>query len=265
MTAQRTAAKNGRWWWLLLASFAVSATVLAPAALLERATGGTPSARTRFVADAGTIWSGRGRIAIIPDSTPIVIPIAWRFDPRALSGLRLGYFIEVNAPVLSGSAHLGLGFGSLELRDAAVSADARLLSMAHPAAALFAPAGKIRLQQSADEQFSVRAAANDKQTWRVDGLMGLQAEQLAFGGVVNAPVGSHEFKLRGDGLTINVSILRSNGPLKLEGTGSIALAPPRRFTFSGFATVPADAPAALKQLGPTLSDGRQRIELNTTW
>ena len=265
MTPQRSAAKKGHWWWLLLASFAVSVAVLAPAALLERATGGTPNARARFAADAGTIWSGRGRIAIIPDTTPIAIPLAWRFDPRALAGLRLGYFIEANAPVLSGSAHVGLGFGSLELRDAALSVDARLLSMAHPAAALFAPAGMIRLQQSADEQFSVRFAANDKDGWRVTGLMGLAAEQLALGGVINAPVGSHEFKLRGDGPTINVSILRSDGPLKLQGTGSIALASPRRFTFSGFATVPVDAPAALKQLGPTLADGRQRIELNTTW
>ena len=86
MTPQRSAAKKGHWWLLLLASFAVSLVVLPPAALLERATGGTPNARTRFAADAGTIWSGRGRIAITPDTRPIVIPIAWRFDPRALPG-----------------------------------------------------------------------------------------------------------------------------------------------------------------------------------
>ena len=192
-----------------------------------------------------------------------MIPVTWRFDPLSLIGLRLGFFIDANAPALSGTTHVGFGFGGLELRDTALSADARLLSMAHSAAAIFAPTGKVRLQQSADERLIVKPAANN--AWRVDGLIGLSAEQLAFGGVINAPVGSHELKLRGDGATINFSVWRSTAPLKLEGAGTLTLASPRKFTFSGFATAAADTPASLKQLGPLMADGRQRIELNTTW
>ena len=137
--------------------------------------------------------------------------------------------------------------------------------MTHTAVAILAPAGRVRLQQSGDERLSVQPASSDKESWRVDGSMSLNADQLAFGGFINAPVGSHEIKLRGDGATIKVSILRSSGPLKLEGVGNIALASPRRFTISGFATTAADAPVALKQLGPVMADGRQRIEINTTW
>ena len=259
-----------RWWCLGLASFAISLIVLAPAALIELATSRTAGTNARFAADGGTIWRGQGRILIVAnaadvaDAAAVMIPIAWRFDPLALLGLRLGFFVDANAAALAGTAHIAYGFGGIAFRNTAMAADARLLSMAHSAAVIFAPAGKIRLQQTSDERLIVRPAANND-AWRVDGSMGLNTEQLAFGGVVNAPVGSHQFKLRGDGAAINISILRSTGPLKLEGAGTLTLAAPRRFTFSGFATTTADAPASLKQLGPLMADGRQRIELNTAW
>ena len=254
-----------RWWWLLLASFAIFLVALAPATLLEWAASGSPNAVARFEADAGTVWKGRGRIALASSATPVTIPIAWRFDPLALLGLRLGYLVEASAPSLSGAAHIGLGFGDYELRDAALVMDARLLSIAHAAAALLAPAGTIRLRQAADERLAVRPGTGNDGAWRVDGSTGLNAEQLVFGGIINAQVGSHEMKLRGDGASMNVSILRSSGPLKLEGAGTLALGAPRRFTFAGFATAATDSPATLKQLGPTMADGRQRIDLNVPW
>ena len=263
--SQVSVGKTGRWWWLLLASFAISLVALTPAVLLEWTLGRTANPQIRFAAATGTVWTGSGRIALAAGVAPIVIPVAWRFDPFSLLHLRLGFFVETNAPALAGATHIGWRFGEVELRDTVIEADARLLSMAHSAGVLLVPTGKVRLQQSADERFSVRPAFNDNETWRVDGLMGLHAEQLVFGGIINAPVGSHELKLRGDGATISISILRSSGPLKLEGAGNIALASPRRFTFSGFATTTADAPAALKHLGPIMADGRQRIEINTTW
>lgn len=265
MIPEASATKIGRWWWLLVASIAISLVALAPAALLERALGSTANEQPQFVTDAGTVWTGRGRLIVAADNTPMVIPIAWRFDPLSLLHLRAGFFVEANSPALAGTAHIGLGWRSVALRSTLMNADARLLSMTHAAVALLAPTGRIRLQQSSDEQLIVQPASSDKEPWRVDGSMGLNADQLAFGGFINAPVGSHELILRGDGATIKVSILRSSGPLKLEGVGNIALASPRRFTFSGFATTAADAPDALKKLGPVMADGRQRIEINTTW
>ena len=267
MMLQVPSKTHRRWWCLGLASFAISLIVLAPVALIELATNRTAGTNARFAADGGTIWRGQGRILIaanVADAAAVMIPIAWRFDPLALAGLRLGFFVDANAPALAGTAHIAYGFGGIEFRNTVLAADARLLSMAHSAAAIFAPAGKISLQQTSDERLIVRPAANNE-VWRIDGSMGLNTEQLAFGGVVNAPVGSHQLKLRGDGAAINISILRSTGPLKLEGAGTLTLAAPRRFTFSGFATTTADAPASLKQLGPLMADGRQRIELNTAW
>lgn len=265
MIPQASKMNSGRWWWLLAASFAIGLVALAPAALMERALSSTANVQRQFVADAGTVWTGRGRLIVAADSAPMVIPIAWRFDPLSLLRLRLGFFVEANSPALAGTAHVGLGLRSVDLSNTAVNADVRLLSMTHVAAGLLAPTGRVRLQQLSGERFIVQPASSDKESWRVDGVMGLNAEQLAFGGFINAPVGSHELKLRGDGTTINVSILRSSGPLTLEGTGNIALTAPRRLTFSGFATTTVDAPATLKQLGPVMADGRQRIELNTTW
>jgi hypothetical protein len=262
VTPPTAIAKTKYWWWLAAASFAVSLVILAPAALIEWATRQSPG--LRLAADSGTVWSGRGRVAIATDGNTLTIPLAWRFDPRALLNLRLGYFVDASAPALSGSTRIGWRFGDIELRETALSADARLLAAAHRAVALFAPAGKIGLQQSGDERISISPAADDS-AWRVTGAMAMRAEQLVLGGIVNAPAGSHELKIQADGTIINIAMLRSSGPLKLEGTGALMLAAPRRFTFSGFATAAADAPAALKQLGPLLADGRQRIELSTNW
>ncbi len=265
MMSQALPVKPKRWWWLLLASFAVCLVVLAPAALFDWAMSGAPNPTLRFASESGTIWTGRGRINIASDTSPVVIPIGWRFDPISLLRLRVGFFVTANAAALAGTTHMGWRFGDIELRDTMIETDARLLSMAHAAGALFAPTGKIRLQQLPDERLNMKPASNEKEAWRVNGSIGLTAEQLALAGAFNTPASNVELKLQGDGTAINVAILRSSGPLKLEGTGTLALTAPRRFTFSGFATVASDAPAALKQIGPTMADGRQRIEINTPW
>ena len=253
-----------RYWWLALTSFVIFAIVLTPAALLEFVAGQTPNANLRFIADGGTIWAGRGRIDVTKNTTRFVIPLTWRFDPLALFRLRLGVNVEANAAELSGATHIGLGLRDIELRDTALSADARLVSAAHTAIALIAPVGRVWLRQSATERLTI-GPGNGSDGDRVEGVIGLEAEQLALGGIINSPVGNHAIAIRGEGATINLSVLRSSGPLKLEGAGIVALSPPRRFTFSGFATAASDAPATLKQLGPIMPDGRQRIELNTTW
>ncbi len=263
--SQALSVKTKRWWWLLLASFVACLVVLAPAALFDWAMRGAPNTTLRFTSESGTVWTGRGRIDIASDISPVVIPIGWRFDPLSLLRLRVGFFVTANAPALAGTTHIGFRFGEVELRDTMIETDARLLSMVHPAGAPFAPTGKIRLQQSADERLNMKPASNEKEAWHVDGSMGFIADQLALAGAFNTSASNYELKLLGDGTTINVAILRSSGPLKLEGAGTLALAAPRRFTFSGFATTAGDAPAALKQLGPTMADGRQRIEINTTW
>ena len=263
--SQALPVKTKRWWWLLLASFIVWLVVLAPAALFDWAMRSAPNTALRFASESGTIWTGRGRINIASDTSPVVIPIGWRFDPLSLLRLRVGFFVTANAPALAGTTHIGWRFGEVELRDTMIEMDARLLSMLHAAVALFAPSGKIRLTQSADERLNMRPASNEKEAWRVDGSIGLTADQLALAGAFNTPASNYELKLLGDGAAINVTILRSSGSLKLEGAGTLLLAAPRRFTFSGFATVAGDAPAALKQLGPLMADGRQRIEINTAW
>ena len=265
MSPQVVTPKLGRWWWLAVASFLVCLLVLAPAALVEWAAHQSPNQTVQFIADSGTIWAGRGRIIVAVDPTPLVLPVVWRFDARALLDLRIGFFIAANAPALSGSTRVAWRFGDIQLRETTVSADARLLMIAHRAAIIFAPAGRIRFQQTGDERLVMRPATSANQGLHVNGVMGLLAEQLALGGFVNAPVGSQEISLQGEGATIKMTVLRSSGPLKLEGAGTLTLVSPRRFAFSGFATVAGDAPDILKQLGPILPDGRQRIELNTTW
>jgi hypothetical protein len=252
-----------RWWWLATLAFVIGLFALAPAVLLERAY--APAAGVQFAARGGTIWNGDGVVSVATDSTPLTVPITWQFDPLALFRLRLGFRVSANGQALDGNSHLGLRFGSLEIRDSAVTADARLLSAAHRLAAVFTPQGKLRLQQENGESLIIAAPVGADGSWRVDGTMRLFAEQFILGSVVNAAIGTHEIALSATGSTINFTIPRSSGALKLEGSGRLTLAPPRGFTFSGFATAASDAPATLKQLGVVLPDGRQRIEVNTPW
>ncbi|MEO8386257.1 MAG: type II secretion system protein N [Betaproteobacteria bacterium] len=257
------ATKLRRWWWLAVISFVISLIALAPAALLERAI--SPDSQVRFAADGGTIWNGRGRISVLTDTTPQTVQVVWKFEPTALLRLRLGFHVTADGPMIAGTSRVGLRTGSIELRASVITADAHALSAAHRLAAVFAPQGKLRLQQSDGESLTIDFPGNADGAWRVDGNMGLHAEQFVLGGFVNAAVGSHEIAIQGTGTTVNFSIPRSSGALKLEGAGSLTLASPRRFTFSGFATAASDAPASLKQLGAALPDGRQRLELNSPW
>lgn len=273
MTASASAharAKWTRWWWLWLVSFAIGVVAFAPAALFEWALKDSPAAGARFVADGGTIWRGQGRFAIASDNAAagvasVVIPVSWQFDPLSLLRLRLGFFTSASAAQLTGRAHIGLGFASIELSDTAIEADAPVVSLLHSALRLLGPTGKIRLHQSAGDRLVVKPPRRNDDAWRVDGLLGVDAETLAFTGMVNAPVGNHALRARGNGGTIDVNMLRSSGPLKLEGSGVVTLTAPRRVTFSGFATAAADAPVSLRQLGQIGADGRQKIEINAAW
>ena len=257
------AMKVWRWWWLPVLSFVIGLIVLAPAALLERIV--PPDSQVSFAADGGTIWNGRGRVSVLTDSAPLNVPVVWQFDPNALLRLRLGFHVTADGPIITGVSRLGLRSGSIELRESAVTADARVLFAAHRLATVFAPQGQLRLQQGNGESLTIEFPGNAEGFWRVDGAMGLHVEQFVLGGIVNAAVGSHEIAIQGVATTVNFSIPRSSGALKLEGAGSLTLASPRRFTFSGFATVANDAPASLKQLGAALPDGRQRLDINTPW
>jgi hypothetical protein len=265
MMPQEILIKAKNWWRLLLASFVVCAFALAPAALLDWAARHDTTSTLRFTSESGTIWRGQGSVLVASTASPVVIPIRWRFDPLALLKLRVGFFIETSAPELDGTTHIGLRFGEIEFKNTAINGNARLLSMAHTSVALFAPSGKIRLQQADNEYLILRPASNEKDAWHVDGSMSAIAEQIALGGIVNATVGSHKLKILGDGASMSISITPVSGPLQLNGAGILSFVAPRRLTFSGFASTASDAPASLKQLGPLMSDGRQRVELNTSW
>lgn len=265
MMQQAAPMKSAYWWWLLLASFVVCAVTLAPAALLDWATRHDTTSTLRFTSENGTIWRGQGSIVVTSNASPVVIPIRWRFDPLSLLKLRFGFFIETSAPELDGITRIGLRFGEIEIKNTSIKASAHLLSMAQPSAALFAPSGKIHLQQTDNEYLILRPASNKNEAWHVDGSMSAIAEQIALGGIVNAAVGSHKLKILGDGASMSISVTPVSGPLQLEGAGILSFVAPRRLTFSGFATSASDAPASLKQLGTLMPDGRQRIELNTSW
>lgn len=262
MTEKLTPLKTRTWWWLALIAFAISTLALAPAALLEWA---LPQSSVKFAADSGTLWNGRGRVAFATSGATTIVPIAWRFDPQALLRFRVGYTLSAASPSVNATSRVAYGFGQLTLAETALDADLRLLPLLHDAASLVSPTGRVALTQAADERLNLHIPRDGKQNWQVDGAITLKTQQLALGGIINAPVGSHSAQLLGSGNTVNVNISESRGAFKLEGGGSVTLSAPRRIVFVGFATAANDAPNALKQLGTAMPDGRQRIDVNTAW
>ena len=255
--------KNRVWWWLALFALAISTLALAPAALIEWAL--PQEGSVKFAADSGTLWHGRGRVALGVAGQTLIVPVAWSFDPQALWRFRVGYTLSTASPHVNGTSRVAYGFGELTLTETALDADAGLLPRLHAAASLLSPSGRVALNQTAEERLSLRLPSGGKQDWQVDGRITLNTQQLALGGVVNAAIGSHRAALRGSGSQVDVSISESRGALKLEGAGHVTLSAPRRVVFAGFATLTSDAPNVLKQLGTAMPDGRQRIDINSAW
>jgi hypothetical protein len=213
----------------------------------------------------GTVWRGRGELQITRGAGTLSIPLSWRFEPSWLMRLRLGWHLESSSPVASGHASLGLGPGSLALRDTDLATDAALWHRLSPAAMLLGAGGTYTLRIAGDESVVVRHGEQPL----VDGSAQLNAGNFALSTFAPRALGNYSIKLNARDGNVSFTFLPAQGALQFDGGGLLALSAPLTFSFKGTASMSADLPPpvanAIKSAGAAQSDGRVLIDVKRNW
>ena len=214
---------------------------------------------------SGTIWDGLGVLRAGQAFDALIVPLTWKFNPRALARLRLGWKIVPASPALSGSVNIGAGWQSLEFRDAALIMDAATLQQAVPVIAIFAPSGNIFVSTPQDAGLTMDYG-NDL---RLNGDAHIKADNFGLRPFSPQPLGNYQLTFTARDTTIAYVITQSSGALKLDGGGSIQTASPRQIAYSGTLTpspaLPDNILSQLKAMGHPAGDGRLRVDWQGRW
>ncbi len=253
-----------------LFSVLVAGVVLMPASTLEatinqrmvNAGAGT------FKVSGGTIWSGAGTFVISGPLnsnnrlSPLIIPLRWSFVPSGLLTLRLSFDVITDGRAIKGSARVGAGHRNIKISDADLTSSLELIARFNRNLALLRPSGDISMR-SQNETLTVNYAAPNQ----AYGSLRVAAGNVRLLSIGSDRFGSYEAKLDFDGQTIRYQLDKSSGMLMLKGDGAIELAAPKKFRYSGVATVsraaPAWLPAALLLVSRPTLDGRFNINYQT--
>lgn len=214
----------------------------------------------------GTIWQGTGQMVLADKGNATrKIPIAWQFQPASLFRLKAEWKVAATGRELSGAAFVGRSFSDYQLRDAAFSADASLLSLALPTLALVQPSGRLALKMDANEPFVIGAS----QPHEMRGKFRANIEQLRLATVADAPLASGAMSVDAAGMVMTMTVTESSGQLAIAGGGTMAIAPPGAWRFEGTVTPSSTADAALTQkmrsLGTPDSSGKIPFRFQGTW
>lgn len=213
----------------------------------------------------GTIWSGSGVLSLgSGGNRKARVPLTWRFAPAALLRLRLGFDVNAQSDTINGTARAGIGFGSIELRDADVSVDAALISAFNNLAALAGPRGQLKLTMNAAQRVTIGYAIPAN----VSGALMARAENLTVRTIFTKPIGTYDIAITFRDNIAEYAVRDAAGLLKFDGGGQVQWAPKREFAYAGLASPSREAPlllAALLPFGRPTIDGKVRIDYKTTW
>jgi general secretion pathway protein N len=185
--------------------YAASLAMLAPATLLDAAASGASDGRVRVASAQGTLWAGRGEIALRDGTTAMRAgAISWR-----LRGLTAdpGLAFEVTAGTRPFVTHVSLS--RIELKEAVLSLPARALAIAVPRLAPIEPTGEVLLRVS-------------RLTLAREGLsFDATVEWMNAGSALTrvAPLGAYEMRVAHSGTALEATLRTLRGPLELEGRG----------------------------------------------
>lgn len=249
---------------LLLGALLIGGVAFLPARVVEGAANRAlaPSVRLQT---AGTVWNGHGELLFTRGGGTLVIPIDWRFEPAWLLRMRAGWRLRAGGGVTSGVSSVGLGFGSIALRDTDLTTDSALWHRLSPAAMLLGAGGTISLRISGGEMLVVDTG----DTARAEGQARIDARQFALNTLAPQALGNFALSLRASDGVVDFNFLPAQGALQFDGAGRLTLAAPRTFAFKGTASLSADlAPSmasSIKAAGTPQSDGRVLMDMKRNW
>lgn len=221
--------------WLGVYLVALVATL--PASLLDSGLKRASHGRLRLVETSGTLWSGTGRIELRDADSRFGISsgVVWRFLPRSLIGGHLVFDVDVEQSPRS--FPLTISFSQIKVANADIRLPAAVLGLALPRLAPLGPAGDLLLH----------VADMSLQRDTVRGSAALQWRSASSALTPVAPLGDYELRLDGDGTQTLAALSTLQGPLQIDGKGSLSASGKRQF----FATL--RVPENLRQeISPTL-------------
>lgn len=210
-----------------LGVFATALVALAPATLADPFLARASNGRLRLAEAQGSLWSGSGWIEVrdAEGRAGVARRLAWRMLPAAL--LRASLVAEIQFDQAAKPFPVTLSLSRIDVADAAIDLPATALGLGLPRLAPFRLSGDLRVD------IPHMSFGRD----RVDGDARLQWRGAGSALTPVSPLGAYEMRFKASGPGMQVSLSTLEGPLQLDGNGTLSnSAPP---SFVGTARVPA--------------------------
>ncbi len=206
---------------------------------------------------AGSLWSGKGRLAIYyPSTTPHDLgQTKWQINPLWLLTGHARVSLQTNHPDKRITTTLVLTRTSLRLQDTDVEFPAAFVSQLHAPLSLIGPQGRVKISTSG------LAVAPEK----MEGTAVL--EWLNAGSSLSSvqPLGDYRLDITGADKIANLRLTTLRGDLELTGQGQWQL-PTGQLQISGFALPRARAgelESLLTMIGKDEGGGKRTLNIST--
>lgn len=220
-----------------LAAYALGVIATAPATLIDTGLQRISHGKLRLVEAQGTLWSGSGQIEIRDSGgrTGVARSFAWRMLPESL--LRGHLVCEVRMEQATKPFPVTISLSRIELANADISLPATALGLGVPRLAPLGLTGELLLH----------VASLSIERKQMQGKVTLQWRDAGSVFTSVSPLGDYELSLDAEGASNHIVLRTLQGPLQLDGKGSLAVGGNPDFLV--IARVP---PQHQQQLGPLL-------------
>jgi len=244
-----------RWRWLAfgLGAYAAALVVLVPATLIDDQLQRASHGRLRLAEAHGSLWSGAGWIEIrdAEGKAGVAKRLAWRVRPVSLLRARLVAEVEFDQ---AGKPFLvTVSLSRLEIANARIDLPAAALGLGMPKLAPLRLTGDVRVEIPRLSVERGRFDGDATLRWRAAGSVLAPV----------SPLGEYEVRFNAAGPAVLATLSTLEGPLQLEGTGTLSNAAPPSFLVT--ANVPEQYREQLTPLFQlfAVQRGAGRFELNS--
>ena len=236
-----------------IAAYAAFLVAALPASFLAERIAAQSQGRVVFDGVAGTVWNGHASLAMrFPTATVRVERLAWDWLPSQLATGRLAFAVDGTDGTLVGQGEVARSLGAWHFSQWKASGDASAIPHYIPLASAWQPGGTLAMEARSLTFDGAKLTGSATAEWR-GGALSLSEVR---------PLGSWRAVLDAQDGPARVVLTTIDGPLKLSGSGTLALS--GRLAFSGEARAdPAQEKAlepVLKLFGARRADGAWPIE-----
>ena len=227
-----------------LAAYLLFLAALTPATFLGARVEAASRGTLRVTEASGRWWRGEARV-----NGNLV---TWSFAPSRLFAGRIAFDVRAASPGLTAELEAARAIGGWQARDLKASGDASALAALIPMMATLRPGGALTLSAPRLDWDGEQLRGAGQAEWR-GATVGLSEVR---------PLGSFKASLEAIGGPSRITVATIEGPLRLNGQGT--LAPTGAIVFTGEARADATQAAALEPLlsvmGPRRPDGAYTLE-----